>query len=82
MFAVYVLYSRKYDKIYIGFTSNLEQRLISHNKLSNKGWTPKYRPWKLILKEEFPDKKSAMKRERELKSHKGRDFIRNLILEK
>jgi len=53
MFTVYALYSRKYDKIYVGFTSNLEQRLISHNELSNKGWTPKYRPWELVLERSF-----------------------------
>ncbi|MCD6556244.1 MAG: GIY-YIG nuclease family protein, partial [Bacteroidales bacterium] len=48
MFTVYVLYSEKYDKIYIGYTSNIEQRLLSHNKLSQKGYTVKYRPWKIV----------------------------------
>ena len=79
MFTVYVLYSNKFDKIYIGYTSDLPNRLHSHNKLANKGWTIKYRPWDLIYKEEFIDKASAMKRERELKSHKGRVFIRKLL---
>ncbi len=79
MFTVYALYSIKYDKLYIGFTSNLEQRLLSHNELATKGWTIKFRPWKLIYSEEFEDKKSAMKREKELKEHKGRDFIRSQI---
>jgi len=36
MFTVYVLYSDDYDKIYIGYTSNLEQRLLSHNKSGKK----------------------------------------------
>ncbi|WP_325635244.1 GIY-YIG nuclease family protein, partial [Parapedobacter sp.] len=45
MFTVYVLHSGKHDKIYIGFTSNLEQRLKSHNELGKKGWTIKFRPW-------------------------------------
>ena len=79
MYTVYVIYSQKYNKIYIGHTSNLEQRLLSHNELASKGWTRKYRPWELILFEEYPDKSSAMKREIELKTHKGRDFIRCLI---
>ena len=79
MFTVYVLYSHKFDKIYIGYTSDLPNRLHSHNKLATKGWTIKYRPWDLIYKEEFIDKASAMKRERELKSHKGRVFIRKLL---
>ena len=31
-FYVYILYSSFKDKFYIGFTSNLEERLIRHNK--------------------------------------------------
>ena len=80
MFTVYVLYSKKYDKLYIGYTSDLEQRLLSHNKLTTKGWTVKYRPWKLLYSEELTNKSTAMKREKELKSHKGRDILRSLII--
>ena len=42
MYTVYVLYSKQYDKIYIGYTSDLEGRLKSHNELSTKGWTIKF----------------------------------------
>lgn len=77
MYIVYVLYSESYNKIYIGFTSDIDQRLLSHNKLATKGWTIKYRPWKVIYTEEFQSKPEAMKREKELKSHQGREFIRN-----
>jgi putative endonuclease len=79
MFTVYILHSEKHNKIYIGFTSDLEARLLSHNQLSTKGYTIKYRPWKVIYTEEFLDKVSAMKREKELKSSNGRAFIRSLI---
>ena len=30
MFTVYVLYSKSFDKIYIGFTSNIAERFKSH----------------------------------------------------
>jgi len=79
MYTVYVLHSKKFDKIYIGFTSDLKKRLLSHNELANKGWTISFRPWKLVYQEEFAEKKHAMKREKELKSHEGRNFIRKLI---
>jgi putative endonuclease len=79
-YVVYVLFSIKYDKIYIGYTSNLEQRLLSHNELSTKGWTVRFRPWKLIYTEIFKDKVSAMKREKELKSFRGREWIRSQFL--
>jgi len=45
IYTVYVLYSFSYDKIYIGYTSNLIDRFRSHNKLGKKGWTLRYRPW-------------------------------------
>ena len=80
MYIVYVLHSEKFNKIYIGYTSNLEERLLSHNKLGKKGWTVKYRPWELVHKEEFSSKAEAMKREKELKSSRGRNFIRTEIL--
>ena len=79
MYTTYVLYSEKYDKIYIGYTSNLQQRLLSHNELATKGWTVKFRPWRLLYFEEYEDKSEAMKRERQLKSYQGRLFIRNLL---
>ena len=79
MFTVYVLYSKSYDKIYIGFTSNLEQRLLSHNELGKKGWTIKFRPWQLIHTEVFQFKPDAMKREKQLKTATGRNFIWSFI---
>ena len=48
-YTVYVLYSESFDKHYTGFTSDLTKRLQSHNELGAKGWTKKYRPWKVIL---------------------------------
>jgi putative endonuclease len=80
MFSVYVLFSEKYDKIYIGFTSNLEARLLSHNELGNKGWTIKFRPWKLVYSEKHQTKKEALIREKELKSGRGRAWIRDEII--
>ncbi len=79
MFTVYVLYSKDYDKIYIGFTSNLEQRLLSHNELGKKGWTIKFRPWQLVHTEVFQLKSEAMLREKQLKTAAGRNFIWSLI---
>ena len=80
-YIVYVLYSKQYDKIYVGYTSDLEQRLLSHNKLGKKGWTIKFRPWQIIYTEVFDNKRLEMIREQELKSAQGRAFIRTLIVQ-
>ena len=79
MFTVYVLYSETYNKIYIGYSANMEERLKSHNELATKGWTIKFRPWKIIHQELFREKADALKREKQLKSAKGRQWIWNLI---
>jgi putative endonuclease len=79
MYTVYALYSEDYDKIYIGYSSNLESRLLSHNVYGAKGWTKKYRPWQIVYTESYETKQEAMKREKQLKTAKGREFIWNII---
>ena len=80
MFVVYVLYSKATDKIYISYTSNLPERLKSHNELGHKGWTIKFRPWEVVHTDEFTHKSAAMQREKQLKSFQGRQWIRLELL--
>ena len=80
MYTVYVLHSSTYGKIYVGYTSNLLERFKSHNELSKKGYTKKYRPWLVVHVEMFEDKSEAMKREKGLKSGQGRKYIHEAIL--
>jgi len=84
MFTVYVLKNNS-DKIYIGWTSNLEKRINRHNgKLKSKAtsYTNKNRDgeWVLIYSEEFETRAEAIKREKELKSYQGRKFIKDNYL--
>ena len=81
MFTVYALYSEKHDKIYIGMTSDIGKRLFAHNNLP-KGWTAKFRPWKLVHSEKFDLKSKALEREKQLKAAKGREFIWGIIHKK
>ncbi|AXB55200.1 GIY-YIG nuclease family protein [Flavobacterium fluviale] len=78
-FVVYILYSERFNKNYTGFTSNLIERFKSHNNLGTKGYTLKFRPWKVIHVEFFTSKSKAMEREKYLKTGAGREFIKNLI---
>ena len=78
-FVVYILFSKDYDKTYVGFTSNLIERFKSHNYLSKKGYTIKFRPWQVIYVEFFTTKSEALKKEKLLKSGKGREFIKEII---
>ena len=79
-FTLYVLYSYKFDKIYIGYTSNLIVRFHSHNSVGKKGWTINFRPWFVVYTEIFYSKKDALDREKQLKSAMGRHFIRTVCI--
>lgn len=74
MYTIYVLYSFTYDKIYVGYTSNLIERFKSHNELGKKGWTIQYRPWIVAYTEVCERKSEARKREHQLKSGGGRRY--------
>ena len=77
VYTVYILYSEIFQKYYTGYTSNLEMRLKSHNEFG-KGWTSKYRPWRLVFSKEFETKKVALEYEAWLKTGVGRDFIKSI----
>ena len=78
MFSVYIIYSQKLDKYYIGFSSNVEDRLLKHNRKS-KGFSSLGKPWMLVFTEIFDTKKEAMHREKQLKGWKNRDRIESLF---
>jgi putative endonuclease len=74
-FIVYVLFSEKTNNFYKGHTNNLSYRFFRHNNGLEK--STKYgAPWKLVYTEKFNLKSDAIKRENELKTGKGRDFIK------
>ena len=77
-FYVYILYSVTVDKFYIGYTSNLEERIIRHNQKS-KGFTGQLNDWELKYHEVFSNKHEAMTREKQIKNWKSRIKILELI---
>lgn len=72
---VYILFSFKNKKLYIGFTTDLKARLSSHAK-GNVTATRLRRPLKLIYYEYFTNQKDAKTRERFLKSGFGRSQLK------
>ena len=76
---IYILYSETADKYYTGYTSNLDGRVMAHNHPSNKGWTRRYKPWKLIHSEAYSTKEEAMAREKQVKKLKSKEMIRKII---
>ena len=81
MWYVYIIYSKKIDKYYVGITDDLEWRLERHNA----GWgkyTKRGIPWKIVYKENCESKPESLKREKEIKRKKSRKYIEWLIKNK
>ena len=79
MYFVYILKSIKDHKYYIGSTSDIHARLNYHN--SGKQRSTRHRiPFELVYQEEYSDRKQAEKREREIKSYKGGEAFKRLLM--
>jgi len=74
MFFVYVLWSDKLKKRYVGFTSDLLKRLSQHNQ-GKSTFTKNGIPWLIIYSEEYKTETEARHREKFLKSGAGRKFL-------
>ena len=78
--SVYIVYSKKLDKHYIGFTENLIQRLDFHlNDTQSRKFTYKVDDWELIFTIECETKHQGLSIEKHIKSMKSRIYIQNLI---
>ena len=73
MFYVYVLYSESHQVYYKGFTENVTKRLTEHNNNLSR-YTAGKCPWKLIVVEQFDQKRNALVREKGLKRCKSEYF--------
>ncbi|MBI2109143.1 MAG: GIY-YIG nuclease family protein [Parcubacteria group bacterium] len=81
---VYILYSKKDEKLYTGCTRNIQKRVARHNK----GFIPatKFRrPLVLIYTEKYISQSEAFQRERFLKTKWGNVFkqrVKNFYVNK
>ena len=81
MYTVYVLYSHRIDRYYIGYTNDLDRRLSEHNRRKGK-YTDRGIPWELQYIESYTSKIEAHRRELFIKGQKSRTFIEALITAK
>lgn len=61
MYIVYAIKSEVEGRIYIGFTGDLERRLVEHNAGKTKS-TKVFIPWKCIFTEEVISREQARKK--------------------
>lgn len=79
MFYTYVLLSLKTKRLYIGFSSDLKQRVEEHNKGLVGTFTKNNKPYKLIFYEAFIAEKDARLQEKFYKSGYGREVLQDKI---
>jgi putative endonuclease len=79
---VYILYSEKLDKYYVGSTEDIALRLhIQNHPHEDRKFTAKGLPWVLKCRIDCSDKHYSMVLERKIKSMKSRKFIERLIFD-
>ena len=76
---IYILKSDQNNKLYIGQTKNLTDRIARHNQ--NRSLATKLKgPWKIIFQEKYSTRSEAIKREKYLKSLKNKNYIEQKII--
>ncbi len=78
MYYVYILWSCKRSKFYIGYTNNLERRLKEHRE-GKVHTTKRYQDHILIFYEAFTEKEDALRREKYFKTTKGKKTLRLML---
>ena len=69
MYYVYLIQDRSSQTIYVGYTTDLRQRLAHHQSGDGSRFTARRRDWRLIYYEAYADEQDARDRERRLKQY-------------
>lgn len=78
MYYVYILYSKSFDRYYVGQCEDIALRLARHNRKAVPS-TRAYTPWEIVYSEKFLSRTEAVRRETEIKGKKSRKYIENLV---
>ncbi len=78
MYFVYLLASRPYGTLYIGWTANLARQVWEHKSKVVPGFTSRYGVDRLVWFESYEEREAALRREKQIKGWK-RHWKINLI---
>ncbi|MFH1367151.1 MAG: GIY-YIG nuclease family protein [Patescibacteria group bacterium] len=79
MYIVYIIQSEANKRYYTGITQDIKKRIRHHNSGANKSTKGKG-SWRVIYQEQFRDKESAWRRERQIKKYKGGEAFKKLLV--
>lgn len=78
MYYVYILKDRTQNKLYIGYTTDLQRRIKEHTR-RQVHTTKRYKEKDLVFYEVFFDKQDALRREKYFKSTKGKRALKLML---
>ena len=78
-YSTYILQNALTKKHYVGSTNNLQRRLEEHYRGQTES-TRRKGKWKIIYKEEFNTNIEAKRREKVIKSYKGGNAFKKLLM--
>ena len=80
MHYLYIIYSPKVNKFYVGETDNMALRLLKHNNHSYEGsFTKIAEDWEVVLSFECSSKSQSLSLEKFIKRMKSKIFIQKII---
>jgi len=79
MWHTYILQSIKNSRLYVGFTDDIQRRLLEHNSGTGGNYTSNNKPFKLIFYESFISKKDATNQEMFYKTGYGREVLKKKL---
>ena len=78
MYQVYILFSVKLNRYYVGQTNDLSSRLKRHNA-GVENYTSKGLPWEIVYQVKVTTRSEAMRMEKKIKNFKSQERIREFI---
>ncbi len=81
MYKVYILYSGKLQKHYVGYTDNIERRISEHNKCKSK-FTRLGIPWILVASIDSDTRLNAIRLEKRIKEFGIKRFLESQLQNK
>ncbi len=80
MYYVYILKSLVKDFVYVGYSTDIKQRFEYHKNGQVKS-TKAYKPFELVFYEAYKVMADAKRREKYLKTDKGKSTLRMMLRE-
>ena len=77
-FFVYIIFSKKANRYYVGETEDVNARIQSHLAGISK-YTSIANDWTVVHTESFDSRSDAIRREREIKRMKSRKYIESIL---